>query len=305
MDTSSILHLEESLPRRLWNNFRENLRVARRALWRNKAGLIGFIGLIFFLLLTFVAPTFIPFDSTVRVTRVYEPPSVEFPLGTNNQGQSILSHIIHGGRELLLTAFFAGFLSTLIAVTFGSLAAFAGGAVDAIIVAIANFVLTIPQFPLLVVLAGILKFDSPAFLAVILALLSWPALLRSIRAQVLSLRERDYIEAAVALDLSTPHILFRELLPNMMSYITISFIFATTGAIYAQVGLVFLGLVPFAKQNWGVMINLAWTGGAIFYPNASSWILSPVVAIALFQLSMVMFARSLEEFFNPRLRTGL
>ncbi len=305
METSSILQLEESLARRLWNNLIENLRVARRALWRNKAGLIGFIGLVFFLLLTFAGPLVVPFDSKVRVDRVYEAPSAEFPLGTNNQGQSILSHIIHGGRELLITAFVAGFLSTIIAVTFGSLAAFAGGAVDAVIIAVANFVLTVPQFPLLVVLAGILKFESPMFLAFILALLSWPALLRSIRAQVLSLRARDYIEAAVALDLSTSHILFRELLPNMMSYIAINFIFATTGAIYAQVGLVFLGLVPFAKQNWGVMISLAWTGGAIFYPNASSWILSPVLAIALFQLSMVMFARSLEEFFNPRLRAGL
>jgi peptide/nickel transport system permease protein len=129
--------------------------------------------------------------------------------------------------------------------------------------------------------------------------------MRSIRAQVLSLRERDYIEAAVALDLSTPHILFRELLPNMMSYITISFILATTSAMYQQVGLVFLGMVPFAKHDWGVMINLAWTGGAIFSPVSSSWILSPVIAIALFQLCLVMFARSLEELFNPRLRSGL
>jgi peptide/nickel transport system permease protein len=282
-----------------------NLRLVGRALWRNKVGFVGFLGVVFFLSLTFIGPLFIPFDTAVRVDQIYKPPSAEFILGTNNQGQDIFSHIVHGGRQVIITGFLAGFLSTFIAVTFGALGAFVGGRVDTIIVAVANFVLTIPQFPLLIVLASVLRFDSQIFLAVVLALLNWPVLLRAIRAQVFSLRERDYIEAAISLDLSTRHIIFRELLPNMMGYVTISFILATTGAIYQQVGLVFLGMVPFAKQDWGVMINLAWSGGAIFSPASSSWILSPVLAIALFQLSLVLFTRSLEELFNPRLRSGL
>lgn len=276
-----------------------------RALWRNKVGLLGFLGIVYFLGLTFIGPIFIPLDNKVRVDRIYEPPSADFILGTDNQGQDIFSHIVHGGQQLIVTAFLAGFLSTVIAVTFGSLAALAGGAVDSVISAITNFVLTLPQFPLLIVLATVLHFDSQFFLAVVLAVLNWPVLLRAIRAQVLSLKERDFIEAAVSLDLGTSHIIFRELLPNMMSFVTISFILATTGAIYQQVGLVFLGMVPFAKQDWGVMINLAWTGGAIFSPASASWILSPVLAIALFQLSLVLFARSLEEIFNPRLRSGV
>lgn len=290
---------------RIWRAISFNLRLVGRALWRNKVGFVGFLGVVFFLSLTFIGPLFIPFDTAVRVDQIYKPPSAEFILGTNNQGQDIFSHIVHGGRQVIITGFLAGFLSTFIAVTFGALGAFVGGRVDTIIVAIANFVLTIPQFPLLIVLASVLRFDSQIFLAVVLALLNWPVLLRAIRAQVFSLRERDYIEAAISLDLSTRHIIFRELLPNMMGYVTISFILATTGAIYQQVGLVFLGMVPFAKQDWGVMINLAWSGGAIFSPASSSWILSPVLAIALFQLSLVLFTRSLEELFNPRLRSGL
>lgn len=301
----SLITRSPVLIQQFFHKAASGFKIAGRALWRNKAGFVGFVGLSFYLILTFIGPLLIPFDTEVRTTRIYEFPSAEFPLGTNNQGQSIFSHIVHGGRELLITAFLSGLFSTFIAVTFGSLAAFAGGAVDAVIVAIANFVLTIPRFPLLVVLAGILRFDSQVFLALVLALLSWPSLLRSVRAQVFSLRERDYVEAAVALDLGTSHILFRELLPNMMSYITVNFIFATTSAIYSQVGLVFLGLVPFAQQNWGVMINMAWSGGALFLNRASSWLLSPVVAIALFQLSLVLFARALEELFDPRLRTGL
>jgi peptide/nickel transport system permease protein len=167
----------------------------------------------------------------------------------------------------------------------------------------ADVFLAIPRFPLLVVLAGMIHVDSLAFLALILALLSWPSLYRAVRAQVLSLRERDYVEAAVLLGLGTRHIVFKEILPNMMSYIAISFAFAMTGAIYAQTGLIFLGLVPFSSSNWGVMINIAWTRGNIFYPDAALYILAPVFAIAFFQLAMVWMTRSLEEVFNPRLRT--
>ena len=78
-----------------------------------------------------------------------------------------------------------------------------------------------------------------------------------------------------------------------------------TAAIYAQVGLVFLGLVPFSGQNWGVMLSLAWTRGAIFYKDSIWYIMSPVAAIALFQLSLVSLTRLLEEIFNPRLRTSV
>jgi peptide/nickel transport system permease protein len=143
------------------------------------------------------------------------------------------------------------------------------------------------------------------FLAVILGLLSWPSLSRAIRAQVLSLRERDFVESARALDLGTGHIILREIMPNMASYLAVSLIFAMTAAVYAQVGLVFLGLVPMSGTNWGVMLQLAWTKGAIFYPKAFWYIMGPVFAFALFQLALVFASRSLEEVFNPRLRTGV
>jgi len=199
----------------------------------------------------------------------------------------------------------AGIISTTIAVVLGSLSALAGGGVDGLIMALADIVLTIPQFPLLAVLAGLVKFNNVTLLAVILGVLSWPALTRAIRAQVLSLREREFVEAARALDLGTKHIILKEILPNMMSYIAINLIFAMTAAIYAQVGLVFLGLVPFSGHNWGVMLSLAWTRGAIFFKDSLWYIMSPVAAIALFQLSLISFTRLLEEIFNPRLRTSV
>jgi peptide/nickel transport system permease protein len=136
-----------------------------------------------------------------------------------------------------------------------------------------------------------------------LALLSWPTLTRAIRSQVLSLRQRDYVEAARSLGMSNRHIIFNEILPNMMSFIAISLIFAMTAAVYSQAGLAFLGLIPFSTNNsWGIQINLTWTKGAIFFRGSLITIMAPVLAIALFQLALVSFTRSLEEVFNPRLR---
>lgn len=275
-----------------------------RLMARNKAGLAGFLGVVAIVLLVTIGPLFVPPETTTEIGEIYQPPSWEHPLGTDHQGRDVWSQIVHGGRGLLAVAFLAGVLSTLIAVTLGSLAAFAGGRVDTLLTGLADILLTIPRFPLLSVLAGLIRLNSPYLLAMLLAVLASPALLRAVRSQVLSLKQRDYVEAARALDLGTGHILFAEILPNMMSYIAINCILATTFAIYDQVALIFLGLVPMASNNWGVMINLAWVRGAIFFKDSLLYILSPILAIALFQLSLVAMSRSLEELFNPRLRTG-
>ncbi len=225
--------------------------------------------------------------------------------GTDTQGRDIFSHIVNGGTVLIFTALLAGFLSTLIAVTLGSLAALLGGVVDRGLTALANFVLVIPRFPLLVVLASLIQLNNVVLLAALIAALSWPSLMRALRAQVLSLRERDYVEAAVALDLGTRHIILREILPNMISFVAINFIFAITHAMYEQVGLVLLGMAPINDYTWGVMLYFGRTRGTLFSPDGASMVLAPVLAIALFQVSMVMFARAMEEIFDPRLRTSV
>ncbi len=225
-------------------------------------------------------------------------------LGTDTQGRDLFSHIINGGTSLIMTAVLAGLFSTIIAVILGSTAALIGGVVDNVLTSAANFVLTIPAFPLLVVLAALIKLDNPLLLAVLIAALSWPVLMRAIRSQVLSLRERDYVEAAVALDLGLRHIITREILPNMMSFVAINFIFAVTSAMYQQVGLIFLGMAPINDYTWGVMLYFGRTRGTLFSADSANMVLAPVVAIALFQVSMVLFARALEEMFDPRLRTA-
>lgn len=278
-------------------------RTTLRIMRYNTVGFIGFLAIIAIVLISYAGPYFVELDNDTKVDKIYTTPSSEFWLGTDHQGRDIFSQIVHGGKDVIAVGLAAGLISTMIGVTFGTLAGFMGGWTDTIIVAITDFVLTIPRFPLLVVLAAILTFDSNIYLGVILGLLNWPSLLRAVRSQALSLKERDFIAAARALDLGTAHIVFREIIPNMMSYIIISFTLAMTGAIYALVGLVLLGLAPFSGTNWGIMLSLAWTRGAIFFKDSVWYIMSPVVAIAILQLSLITMNRSLELIFNPRLRT--
>jgi peptide/nickel transport system permease protein len=295
-----------ALAARIWTglkNIAHSLWVTLRIMSYNKIGFLGFLTVVAIILLSYIGPHLVELDTHTKVDQIYQTPSAEHWLGTDHQGRDIFSQIIHGGREVIEVGVIAAALSTFIAVTFGTLAGFIGGRVDSLIVAVTDFVLTIPQLPLLAVLAAIISFNSLIFLALVLGLLSWPALLRAIRSQALSLKERDFVQAARALDLGTRHIVFREIVPNMMSYITISFTLAMTGAIYQQVGLVLLGLVPFSGSNWGVMISLAWVRGAIFFSDSIWYIMSPVLAIAIFQLALITMSRSLELVYNPRLRS--
>lgn len=274
-----------------------------RLMTYNKAGFIGFLMTSAILMVCLIGPLWIPLDTKTKLDKIYQPPSAEHWMGTDHQGRDIFSQIVHGGKDVIYVAAVAALLSTLIAVTFGTVSAFAVGGVDSLIMGVTDVILTIPQFPLLAVLAAFVKLDNLTLLGMFLGVLSWPALLRAVRSQALSLKERDFVEAARALDLGTGHIVFRELVPNMMTYIVISFTLALTAAVYTQVGLVLLGLVPVSSSNWGVMISLAWTQGAIFYRDAMWRIMMPILAIALFQLSVITMTRSLELAFNPRLRT--
>ncbi len=290
----------------------DSLRATARMLLRNKSGFIGFLGVMFFIIVSVFGPLFVPYEGQPQFSRrqpgatsLFQGPSPEFPLGLDWQGRSVLSHIVNGGQTLIITSVVAGLLATALAVLLGSLAGLLGGIVDQILSAISNFILTIPQTPLLLVLAGLIKLDNNFVLALLFALLNWPALMRAIRAQVLSLRERDYVEAARALDLGTWHIISREVFPNMISYIAVNMIFSIRAAMYNLVLLVILGLVPLKEPDWGIMIYMGRQQGALFNPNASAMLMAPIIAIAVFQLCLVLFSRSLEEIFNPRLRSGV
>jgi peptide/nickel transport system permease protein len=272
---------------------------------RNKMGLFGFFVILLILFLSFIGPFIWPPEQSANVADINLGPGSTHWLGTDFQGQDNLRKVINGGRDIVIVALLTGILATLIAVTVGSFSAFIGGTVDSVLMELVNIWITIPKFPLLIVLATVIKLNDIVTLAILMALLDWPGLAREVRSQVLSLKRREYIEAATMLDLGTPNIIFRELLPNMMSYISIRTIFTMTFAITQQTGLVFLGIVPYSSANWGVMISAAERRGVLYNPQAMWSIIVPIGAIVLFQLGLISFARSLEEVFNPRLRTSV
>ena len=275
-----------------------------RFLRRDKIGAAAFAVFGFFIFLALFGPLLTSTEKVTDLTQLYSQPSRDHILGTDYAGHDIFTQIVRGTRSVLVVGALAAAMSTFLAVTLGALSALFGGSFDSGVLLLTDVVLTIPYIVFLGVLATFVKLDSPILLAFIIAAVSWPTLLRAVRAQVLSLKEREYVEAARVLDLGTPHILFREVLPNMTSYIVINFVIAMTNAIYGQIILYFFGLVPLSGDNWGLMIQFAFTKGAIYFTDSLWYIMSPIVAICLLQLSLVLISRSLEEIFNPRLREG-
>jgi peptide/nickel transport system permease protein len=273
-----------------------------RALMRSRTGFVGFLVFAVMVLICLIGPLFTPDDLPTDVSKIYAAPTLAHPLGFDSEGRDVLMQLINGGRTVIFVGFMAALVSTVIAVLFGALAAYVGGRLDSVIVTATDIVLTVPGIILLAVLAAFYRVGSSWALAVILGILGWPGLLRAVRAQVFSLKEREYIEAARLLDLGTVRIVIREILPNMASFILMNFVIGMTNAIYALAGLYLLGLAPMEGDNWGIMINFAWTRGAIFFEGSFFYIMGPVLAICILQLALVTMARSFEEILNPRLR---
>jgi peptide/nickel transport system permease protein len=281
--------------------------IRKKSFWRvfverNKSGTFGFIVMAVILLLTFIGPFFVHGENRTDVTKIYAGPSWSHPLGFDHSGRDIWYQIVHGGRSVILVAVLAALIATFIGVVLGALAAMVGGKFDVAMQTISDIVLTVPSIILLAVLAAYVRLDGPVLLALILASTGWPGLLLAVRSQVLSLKEREYVEAARTLDLGLPRILFREVLPNMASYIIINFVFHIRSAVYGQVALYFLGLVSLAGVNWGIMINEAFRRGAVFNAASMMGLLAPVTMVVLLLWSLILIARSLEDVFNPRLR---
>jgi len=273
-----------------------------KLIFSSKSGTVGLMILLVYILMAAFGSIIRPLDTMPRPYQMYLPPSLEHPLGTDDQGRDTLSYIVNGAFSVLYISFVASLLSVGIAALIGCVSGFKGGKIDSTLMYLADVMLNIPQFPLMAVLSGIMRLTD-LFLAMLMGVLSWPSLAKAIRSQVLSLKERDFIEAARMLDLGTRHIIFSEFMPNLMPYIAVSFALAMTYSIYNYVGLVFLGLVPFTAQNWGVMINHAWVLGGIYNRDSLLWIISPIAAIIGLEIGIIMFSRGLEAVFNPRLRT--
>ncbi len=274
-----------------------------RALKRRPSRLVGAGLVVLFALMGLVGPLLYPENLPRDNNAIYAPISLAHPLGTDFEGTDVLALVVTGSRYVLAAALVAAAVTVLLGTAIGLFAGYRRGASDSILMRFTDLVLTVPGLPLLVVLSTIWRFGSALSMGLVLGLTSWPALARAVRAQTLSLRERGFVEAARGLGLSTPHVVVRELLPNLAPYIAMNLLISVTAGIYAQVGLFFLGVLPFSVNNWGVMLNLAvFSGGALTTTSALPYLLAPLGAILLLTLGIVLVVDAMDEVFNPRLR---
>jgi len=279
-------------------------------IWMNRKSRIGLLILVFYLLMASIGPYLIPYDPKGNPLEIYQPPSLKHPLGTDYMGRDVLAQIVHGARDILLIAFFAASITVLVGAAVGITSGFVGGVTDVILVNFTRLLMTIPSLPLIIVLSAFLRVADPLSIAMILSVTAWTGLALAVRAQVLALKNEEYIEAARTLGLTKFHIIFREILPNIMSYVAINFLTSMVSAIYASSGLYFLGILPFTAVNWGVMLNQAWRigGGAalanpMYAPKTLHYILAPIMAIIGLQVGLILLTFAIDEIFNPRLRT--
>ncbi len=276
-----------------------------QSILHNRRAFIGMMILIGFLLLAIIGPELAnPQMLKSNIRNKLSAPTWEHPLGTDNVGRDTLTQFIVGARNVLTVALIAAVMTLAIASTVGMIAGLAGGWVDSILMFITNIILTVPSMPIMMLLSTVIAADNPFMFGFVLSIWSWAGLARSIRAQILSVKNRDYIEAAKILGMPMHHIIVSEMLPSITSYLTMHLIFSMRGAISASVGLMFLGLAKFQSSHWGMMLQIAISAtGALFGSSALIYFLTPVFGIALFGMGCFFFASGLDEALNPRLRT--
>ncbi|QKV71793.1 dipeptide/oligopeptide/nickel ABC transporter permease/ATP-binding protein [Streptomyces harbinensis] len=231
------------------------------------------------------------------------PPSADHWLGTTQTGQDVLSQLAHATRGSLQIGLAVGIGATVLSALFGVIGAYAGGAVDESFSLFSNVMLVIPGLPLVIVIAGFVPREQRGWwtLAVVLVITGWAAAARVLRAQTLSLRNRDYVLAAKVAGERRRRIVTVEILPNLLPLIASQFVYAVIAAILAEAGLSFLGLGAPNTHTLGSMLYFAQNGFALQY-EAWWWFVPPGLVIALFGCGLSLINFSLDEIINPRLR---
>jgi peptide/nickel transport system permease protein len=229
-----------------------------------------------------------------------EPPSARFWLGTDEHGRSVLDLVIQGSQISLLVGFLATGMSMLIGSLVGITAGYSGGWVDVLLMRFTDWFLVIPFLPLAIVLAAILG-QSLFVIAFVIGVTTWPATARVVRAQVLTLKERSYVERARALGAGNSQIVGRHILPNVFPLIFANTILVVALAIYTEAILSFLGLGDPFKVSWGSILESAFAEGAI---SLGAWwyLVPPGLCIVLVVLGFTMCGYAFDEILDPRLR---
>jgi peptide/nickel transport system permease protein len=270
----------------------------------SRPGMIGLAVLVLFVLMALAAPLLAEEAGLSAINATGNPrwakPSEFGPLGTDNLGRSIWTQLVWGSRVSLLVGLAATILATLIGMTVGVVAGFYGRAVGSVLMRLTEWFLVIPFLPLAIVLAAVLG-PSIQNIIIVIGITSWPSMARLVRAQVLTLKERLYVDRSRALGASQGHLMFRHILPSVSGLILANTTLTVPIAILSETTLAFLGFGDPARPSWGKMLEEAFQRGALT-EQAWWWYVPPGVAIVLVVLAFTLCGRALEEILDPRLR---
>ncbi len=277
-----------------------------RIIWRQlRKNRLAVSGAVVILILTFIAlsaPFLAPEDPREQSSsRILKGPDKNNLLGTDDLGRDVLSRMIHASRISLLVGFVAMIIAITIGSAIGALAGYYGGVIDAVLMRIVEIMLSIPTIFLILTIIAILG-PSLWNVIVVIGMISWPGVSRLVRAEFLTLKERDFVQGAKASGASDLRIIFRHILPNGMVPILVSATFRVAGGILTESALSFLGLgVQPPTASWGNMLS-----GGRFYIDIAWWLtLFPGLAILVTVLAYNLLGEGLRDALDPRLRGEL
>lgn len=274
-----------------------------RIIWDDMRTRVGLAVLLLYVFVGTVGPLIVDQPSQNEGEALIPPfQSMQFPLGTDGLGAGIFEMVVHSTPAMLKMIFAGAVFTTIMATLIGTVSGYAGGRTDELLRGVMDVMMSLPGLPLVIVIAVALEPQNPFVVGFILSINAWAGLGRAIRAQVLAIREESYVEASRFLGLSTSTIIVKDILPNLMPYIMISFMQSARNVVFASVGLYYLGLLPFTVLNWGVMMNMARQRGSLTSWEAAHWLLAPMVAITLLTFGLIMFSQGMDRMFNPRVR---
>lgn len=271
----------------------------------NKMGQAGVGILGVFVFLGVFGPYLAPYDPTTinrasdgSALRLMEP-SVAHPLGTTNLGRDVLSQVMAGARVSLLIGFLAAFISVFIGLNIGLVSGYSGGWVDDLLMRLTDIAYGLPFLPFVLVLVFL---AGPGLwsIALVISLLLWRSTARVIRSQVLSHKQRPYVESARAIGASDLRIMYYHILPNVLPLAFLYGSFSVAWAVIAEASISFLGFGDPSMTSWGQMLFNAYSAGATRF--AWWWVAPPGICIMLMVMSVFFIGRALEKMTNPELR---
>ncbi|GAB1693211.1 ABC transporter permease [Krasilnikovia sp. M28-CT-15] len=269
----------------------------------NAKAMTGLIVLGIYVLFAIIGSWVAPYDPDARSNAIVQPPSAEHWFGTTHLGQDVLSQVLVGTRGVMIVGLTAGVVATILSVVVGVTAGYLGGAWDEALSALSNVFLVIPALPLIIIVASTLNNAGSTIVALVIGFTSWAWGARVLRAQTLSLRRRDYVEAARATGEKTWRIILFEILPNLTAIIASSFVGTVIFAVTSEITLAFIGVGSISNWNWGEILFWAQSQQALAQ-GAWWWFVPAGLAIAFLGTALSLINFGIDEFVSPRLRSA-